>query len=198
MRCVVRICEVVVARRVRWHQAAVGSRRPDERLGPLDGVTLWQRRDVDGPGQPGELAQREGPGRCPRVQDDRGRAVLANPGYFLTPGMFGNMRLASAGTRQALLVPDDAVQTDQARKVLLTVDANNVVTQKAVELGPVVDGLRIIRSGLGPKDRVIITGTQMAIPGAKVAPHAGRIAAQPRAAASVTAAPLAGEATLAP
>uniref|UniRef100_UPI0035CC5C5D efflux RND transporter periplasmic adaptor subunit n=1 Tax=uncultured Sphingomonas sp. TaxID=158754 RepID=UPI0035CC5C5D len=125
----------------------------------------------------------------------RGRAVLANPGLFLTPGMFGNMRLASAGTRPALLVPDDAVQTDQARKVLLTVGPDNVVTPKPVELGAVVDGLRVIRSGIGPKDRVIITGTQMAMPGAKVAPSVGKIAVQANA-ATPTAQAIAGEATL--
>lgn len=127
----------------------------------------------------------------------RGRAVLANPGYFLTPGMFGNMRLASAGTKTALLVPDDAVQTDQARKVLLTVNAQNVVAQTPVELGPVIGGLRIISAGIGPNDRVVIQGTQMAVPGAKVAPRAGRIAAQPRAAAPAAPRTIASEATLA-
>ncbi|WP_010186648.1 efflux RND transporter periplasmic adaptor subunit [Sphingomonas sp. PAMC 26605] len=125
----------------------------------------------------------------------RGRAVLANPGLFLTPGMFGNMRLASAGTRPALLVPDDAVQTDQARKILLTVGADNVVTAKAVVLGAVVDGMRVVRSGIGPKDRIVITGTQMAMPGAKVAPTLGKIAVSADAAAP-TAQPIAGEATL--
>jgi len=127
----------------------------------------------------------------------RGRAVLANPGYFLTPGMFGNMRLASAGTRQALLVPDDAVQTDQARKVLLTIDAKNVVSQKPVELGPVVDGLRIVRSGIGPNDRVIIQGTQMAMPGATVAPKVGRIVVASGTTAPASVQPISGEATLA-
>jgi RND family efflux transporter MFP subunit len=126
----------------------------------------------------------------------RGRAVLANPGYFLTPGMFGNMRLASAGTRQALLVPDDAVQTDQARKVLLTIDAKNVVSQKPVELGPVVDGLRIVRSGIGPNDRIIIQGTQMAMPGATVAPKVGRIVVASGATAPASVQPISGEATL--
>ena len=127
----------------------------------------------------------------------RGRAVLANPGYFLTPGMFGNMRLASAGTRQALLVPDEAVQTDQARKVLLTIDAKNVVSQKPVELGPVVDGLRIVRSGIGPNDRIIIQGTQMAMPGATVAPKVGRIVVASGTTAPASVQPISGEATLA-
>lgn len=126
----------------------------------------------------------------------RTRAVLANPNYFLTPGMFGNMRLASGGTRQALLVPDDAVQTDQARKTLLVVGRDDTVSVKAVELGPVVDGLRIIRSGITAADRIVIDGTQSAMPGAKVSPHAGRIAAGASAATPVTA-PISSQATFA-
>jgi RND family efflux transporter MFP subunit len=128
----------------------------------------------------------------------RGRAVLSNPGYFLTPGMFGNMRLASGGKAPALLVPDTAIQTDQARKIVLTVDAQNQVSAKPVELGPVVDGLRIVRSGLKSTDRVIIAGNQMAMPGAKVAPKAGRIGATAAAAAGpAVSLPVAGEATIA-
>src|SRR5690606_25981739 len=57
-------------------------------------------------------------GLDPRSGTIRMRAAFANPDGFLTPGMFGNMRLASGGTRRALLVPDSAVQTDQARKIL--------------------------------------------------------------------------------
>jgi RND family efflux transporter MFP subunit len=125
----------------------------------------------------------------------RGRAVLANPGYFLTPGMFGNMRLASGGTVRALLVPDDAIQTDQARKIVLTVNAQNQVAAKPVELGAVVDGLRIIRSGLASGDRVVIVGTQMAAPGATVAPKLGRIAAGQQPPQAPVSLPIAGEAT---
>jgi len=127
----------------------------------------------------------------------RGRAVLSNPGYFLTPGMFGNMRLASGGKAPALMVPDAAIQTDQARKIVLTVDAQNQVSAKPVELGPVVEGLRVIRSGLTTKDRVIIAGNQMAMPGAKVAPKPGRITAVAAPAAPVVSQPVAGEATIA-
>ncbi|MFA6113670.1 MAG: efflux RND transporter periplasmic adaptor subunit [Sphingomonas sp.] len=128
----------------------------------------------------------------------RGRAVLSNPGYFLTPGMFGNMRLAAGGKAQALLVPDTAIQTDQARKIVLTVDAQNQVSAKPVELGPVVDGLRIVRSGLKSTDRVIIAGNQMAMPGAKVAPKAGRIGATAAATTGpAVSLPVAGEATIA-
>ena len=134
-------------------------------------------------------------GLDPRSGTIRARAEFANPERFLTPGMFGNMRLASGGTTRALLVPDSAVQTDQARKILLVVNKDGTVAAKPVELGPVVDGLRVVRSGLLPTDRVIIVGTQMAAPGSKVQPKAGRIAAEKRAAPSTYAPPLAGQAT---
>lgn len=115
-------------------------------------------------------------GLDPRSGTIRGRAVLRNADMFLTPGMFGNMRLSSGGTVSALLVPDAAVQTDQARKTLLTVARDGTVAVKAIELGPVVDGLRVVRSGLAAGDRVVISGTQMAMPGTKVNVRAGRIA----------------------
>lgn len=127
----------------------------------------------------------------------RGRAVLPNPGYFLTPGMFGNMRLASGGKAPALMVPDTAIQTDQARKIVLVVDGQNQVSAKPVELGPVVEGLRVVRSGLKASDRVIIAGNQMAMPGAKVAPKAGHITAVAAPAAPTVSLPIAGEATIA-
>lgn len=137
-------------------------------------------------------------GLDPRSGTIRGRAVLANPGLFLTPGMFGNMRLSSGGTRPALLVPDAAIQTDQARKTVLTVARDGTVGVKPVVLGPVIDGLRVVRSGLAPSDRVVISGTQMAMPGTKVGTRAGRIAPVHQEAAAAGAAPTAGEATFAP
>src|SRR5690606_3978492 len=93
-----------------------------------------------------------------------------------TPGMFGNMRLASSGSEKVLLVPDTAVQTDQTRKLLLVVDKEGTVSAKEVALGPVIDGgLRVVRGGLTAGDRVIIEGTQMAMPGGKVTARSGRI-----------------------
>lgn len=125
------------------------------------------------------------------------RAVVDNRSQFLTPGMFGNMRLSTSGTTKALLVPDAAVQTDQARKIVLVVGKDGSVAPRPVVLGPVVEGLRVVRSGLTPSDQVIISGTQMAMPGTKVQVHAGKIlplavAAEPNSAP----APLSGEATI--
>jgi multidrug efflux system membrane fusion protein len=108
------------------------------------------------------------------------RAVIPNGDGFLKPGMFAQARVAGAGAYDALLVPDSAVGTDQARRVVSVVNADGSVTQTPVQLGPLVDGLRVIRSGIKPTDRVIIEGLQRAMPGAKVAPTNGRIARQPR------------------
>lgn len=108
------------------------------------------------------------------------RAVVANADGFLKPGMFGQARVAGAAPYNALLVPDAAVSTDQARRVVQVVAADGSVSPKAVQLGPLVDGLRVIRSGLAPTDRVIIAGAQRAMPGVKVEATNGRIARQPR------------------
>ncbi len=105
----------------------------------------------------------------------RGRAVVRNPGGILTPGMFGRMRLLGSGSYNGMLIPEGAVVTDQTRKVAMVVGADNVATAHVVELGPLVDGLRVVRSGLAPGDRVIIGGVQRARPGTKVTPQAGKI-----------------------
>ncbi|WP_254447551.1 efflux RND transporter periplasmic adaptor subunit [Sphingomonas sp. ID1715] len=134
----------------------------------------------------------------PRSGSIRGRAVLANPNLFLTPGMFGNMRLGSGGTVSALLVPDAAVRTDQARKVVLVVGRDGTVASKPVTAGPLVDGLRVIRGGLSPQDRVVIAGTQLAQPGAKVQVRFGRVEPVRSQSPSMPTTPAAAQATLAP
>jgi RND family efflux transporter MFP subunit len=134
----------------------------------------------------------------PRSGSIRGRAVLSNPDLFLTPGMFGNMRLGSGGTVPALLVPDAAVRTDQARKVVLVVGKDGAVVTKPVTAGPLVEGLRVIRGGLSPQDRVIIAGTQLAQPGSKVQVRVGRVQPVQVQGAPPVLAPAAAQATLAP
>ena len=123
--------------------------------------------------------------------------MLRNPGLFLTPGMFGNMRLSSGGTTRALMVPDTAVQTDQARKLVMVVGADGRVAARSVVLGPVVDGLRIVRSGLNARDRIIIGGAQAAMPGSPVQIRAGRIQPAQGAEAALPAPAASGEATFA-
>lgn len=109
----------------------------------------------------------------------RGRAVLDNPDGFLTPGMFGHMRLFASQSFEALLVPDQAVVTDQTRQVIYVVGADDVVAQKVVQPGRLIDGLRVIRAGLTASDRVVISGVQRARPGRKVTANAGSVTAFP-------------------
>jgi len=95
-------------------------------------------------------------------------------------------------------VPDAAVQTDQARKTLLVLGQDGKVVVKPVELGPVIDGLRVIASGITPTDKVIISGTQMALPGMPVQAQSGKIAPDAASSASSAAATFpAAEATFA-
>jgi RND family efflux transporter MFP subunit len=107
----------------------------------------------------------------------RGRAVVANPDGFITPGMFGRLRLLGSGAYTALLVPDSAIVTDQSRRTVLVVERGGTVAQRAVEIGPMVDGLRIVRRGLAETDQVIIAGLQRVRTGGRVAPRPGRIVA---------------------
>ncbi|MBE9606989.1 efflux RND transporter periplasmic adaptor subunit [Acetobacteraceae bacterium H6797] len=115
----------------------------------------------------------------PRSGTLRARALVPNPDLFLTPGTFARLRLpASQGER--LLVPDAAIAADQANRVVMTVAEDGTVVAKPVELGPIVDGLRVVRSGLSPQDRVITAGLHLARPGGRVTAEAkspGRLAA---------------------
>jgi RND family efflux transporter MFP subunit len=105
----------------------------------------------------------------------RGRAEVRNPGGFLTPGLFGHMRLLGSGAYQGMLIPEDSIVTDQTRRVALVVGPDNKVAQRVVQLGPIVDGLRVVRSGLNATDRVIIAGVQRGRPGTPVTPKLGKI-----------------------
>ncbi len=109
----------------------------------------------------------------------RGRAVVPNPTGFLTPGLYGQMRLMASQPTDALLVPDTAVVTDQTRQVVYVVDAGGIVRQREIEPGRLVDGLRVIRQGVSPNDRVIISGVQRARPGRKVDARVGPVTAFP-------------------
>ncbi|MEM8773636.1 MAG: efflux RND transporter periplasmic adaptor subunit [Pseudomonadota bacterium] len=101
----------------------------------------------------------------------RARAVFENPNDFLTPGLFARLRVIGSGEYEALLLPDAAILSDQARKIVLVVDAEDTVSARVVELGPLHNGLRVIRSGIAPEDNVIVTGVLRARPGGKVIPQ---------------------------
>jgi len=98
----------------------------------------------------------------------RGRAVFDNPGGVLTPGMFGRIRVPGSPAYLALLIPDEAIASEQARKYVLVVDDGGVVRQKYVTLGQLDKGLRVVKDGLVATDRVIVNGLMHARPGIKV------------------------------
>jgi RND family efflux transporter MFP subunit len=101
----------------------------------------------------------------------RGRAVFQNPAALFTPGMFGRIQVPGSPPYQALLVPDVAIGTEQARKFVYVVDAEDIARQKYVTLGQVHDGSRAVKDGLSAEDRVVVNGLTMVRPGAKVAPQ---------------------------
>src|SRR3981189_1657833 len=105
----------------------------------------------------------------------RGRAVIPNKDFSILPGQFGRVRLIGSSPYDALLLPDTAVATDQSRKIVFVVKDDDTVEARQVTLGPLDQGLRGIREGLKPEDRVIIDGLQRARPGAKGTPHPPRI-----------------------
>ncbi|MEL6977335.1 MAG: efflux RND transporter periplasmic adaptor subunit [Pseudomonadota bacterium] len=101
----------------------------------------------------------------------RGRAVFANPNDVFAPGMFARIRLAGSAAYDAVLIPDAAVQTEQSEKFVWVATPQNTAERRAVTLGPVVDGLRLIRSGLRAEDRLITSGVQFVAAGASIAPR---------------------------
>jgi RND family efflux transporter MFP subunit len=107
------------------------------------------------------------------------RAVVDNPDGFISPGMFGQLRLYAMEPFDALLVPDQSIVTDQVRQVVYTVDAQGTVGQKVVHPGRLIDGLRVVLDGLTPQDRIVISGVQRARPGRKVTVKEGTVSAFP-------------------
>lgn len=108
----------------------------------------------------------------------RARAVLRNPDGLFTPGLFARVQLEGSGRFDALLVDDKAVLTDQDRKYVYVLGKDNTAQRKDVVLGRVIDGLRVVESGLSPGDTVIVSGLQKVfMPGMPVAPK--RVAMQP-------------------
>ena len=99
------------------------------------------------------------------------RAVLANPSGALLPGYFVRVRIPGPQAQEALLVPDVALGSDQSGRYVLVVNAENVVEQRKVEIGPASGDLRVIDKGLKPDDRVVVGGALRAVVGQKVDPQ---------------------------
>ena len=101
----------------------------------------------------------------------RSRAIIPNKDLSILPGQFGRVRLIGSSPYEALLLPDTAIATDQSRKIVFVVKDDNTVEARPVTLGPLDEGLRVVREGLKAEDRVIVDGIQRARVGAKVTPQ---------------------------
>jgi RND family efflux transporter MFP subunit len=114
----------------------------------------------------------------------RARATVPNPDLSITPGQFARLIVDLGRPAPVLLVPAAAIVPDQSEHMVMTVAPDGTVVPKVVELGELDHGLRVVRSGLEPSDRIIINGLVRARPGMKVTPGAGTITPAPSGAAS--------------
>jgi len=105
----------------------------------------------------------------------RARAVVPNPDGWLTPGLFARVKLVTDAPRRTVLIDDEAVGTDQGRRYVLVLGPDNKAEYRPVELGPVIDGLRVVASGLNPGETVIVKG--LVRPGMQVEPR--RVSMEP-------------------
>jgi RND family efflux transporter MFP subunit len=109
----------------------------------------------------------------------QGRAIFENPDLSLLPGMFARVKLQGSGAYAAVLIPDKAVVSDQSQKFVNVVQPDGSVEYRKVELGPIIDGLRVVHSGVKAGDKIITRGLQRLLPGAKVDAKPDETAAAP-------------------
>jgi RND family efflux transporter MFP subunit len=114
----------------------------------------------------------------------RARATFSNTDGIFTPGQFGHIRVPGSEPYEAVLLPETAIVTDQSQKIALVVGDDGTVGVKILRVGPSYDGMRIIREGLAPTDKVVINGLMLARPGSKVTARMGTVEAGPQAAAT--------------
>ncbi len=101
----------------------------------------------------------------------QGRAIVPNHDLLLSPGQFVRLRLAGSGKYEAVLIPDEAIATDQAQRFVWVLDAENKAQYRTIEIGPRYEGKRIVRDGLTGEDRIVIAGLQRVRPGIVLAPE---------------------------
>jgi multidrug efflux system membrane fusion protein len=90
---------------------------------------------------------------------------------MFSPGMFARVRLQGSPEYEALLLPDEAIGTDQATRFVYVVGDDDIPVRRTVELGPLDSGLRVVRKGLNPDDWVVLRGQQRVRPGQKIIPR---------------------------
>src|SRR5258707_65931 len=107
------------------------------------------------------------------------RATFPNKNLALTPGLFARIRLQGGGTQSGCLAKDEAVVTDLNQKYVFVLGKNNTLTYRPVKLGPMAEGLRVVRDGLHEGDLIVVSGLQRVRPGAAVTPRRVSMASQP-------------------
>ena len=119
----------------------------------------------------------------------RARAALANPDGRYTPGLFARVRLIGGEDRDSVLIEDRAVGTDLSKQFVLTLTGDNRIEYRLVELGPEINGLRVVEQGLAPGEVIVVNGLQHVRPGQTVAPTRVAMASNPNSLAEVAAQP---------
>jgi multidrug efflux system membrane fusion protein len=107
------------------------------------------------------------------------RATFANKNLALTPGLFARIQLQGGGAHDGCLAKDEAVVTDLNQKYVLVLDKNNTLAYRPVKLGPMTEGLRVVRDGLHEGEVIVVSGLQRVRPGAAVTPRKISMASQP-------------------
>jgi membrane fusion protein, multidrug efflux system len=151
----------------------------------LRGTALLGLADEDGFAHSGQLSFVDN-----QVSSSTGtirlRATFANKNLSLTPGLFARIRLQGGGAQRGCLARDEAVITDLNQKYVFVLDKNNTLEYRTVKLGPMTDGLRVVREGLHEGDVVVVNGLQRVRPGATVAPKTVPMANQTNAASDAS------------
>ncbi len=106
----------------------------------------------------------------PQTGTLRARARFANPNFALQPGLFGRVELEGSNSYQAVLIPDEAISSDQDERVVFVVGKDNTVSTKAIRPGPRIFGYRVVRSGLDGTESIVVRGVVRVRPGMKVDP----------------------------
>lgn len=120
----------------------------------------------------------------------RARAIVDNKDRVFSPGLFARVRIAGSAKYPAVLIPDEAIGTDQANKYVLVVGEDNGVSRRNVALGPMYNGLRVIRDGVKDGEWLVVKGIQRARPGQKVTPERTEIPAPAAATVRATETPV--------
>lgn len=101
----------------------------------------------------------------------RVRAVFANPDFLLQPGLFGRISIPGSPVYKGILIPDEAIASDQSRRLVYVLDEANVANPQVIRPGPRIDGYRVVREGLTGTERIVVNGLARVRPGVKVDPE---------------------------